>query len=152
MQKVLFVCMGNICRSAMAEGILLNKVRQHNLQLEVDSAGTHGFHNGKKYDERARAELKCHDIDIEAHRSRQVEKDDLINFDVIFVADRSNLRNLRSKYGKLANKVKLMTAFSKKYRNEEIPDPYYGGEEGFRHVYRMLNESINAWLYVEEIL
>lgn len=146
MQQVLFVCMGNICRSAMAEGILREKIRQQQLPLRVDSAGTHAYHNGDLYDPRARQELAKHHITVDDLRSRRIHRADFTQFDVIFAADRANIADLKAEFGTLADKVKLMTTYSDKTPNSDVPDPYYGGVEGFANVYGMLDESICAWL------
>lgn len=149
MKKVLFICMGNICRSAMAEGILREKIRQRQLPIMVDSAGTHSYHNGQQYDRRARAELAKHGIDVDDLRSRRVCADDFAQFDYLFAADTANLGNLSGEFGLIADSVKLMTAFSTAYQQQDVPDPYYGGDAGFTHVYEMLDESIEAWLTSE---
>lgn len=146
MKHILFICMGNICRSAMAEGILRDKIQRHNLPLVVDSAGTHGYHNGEQYDHRARAELKKHGINVDDLHSRRVTAADFERFDVLFAADDMNLRDLHAEFGAAADKVQLMTAYSERYAGQGVPDPYYGGDEGFTHVYEMLNESIDRWL------
>lgn len=146
MKKILFICMGNICRSAMAEGILRDKIRARDLPLVVDSAGTHSYHNGELYDDRARSELKKHGINVDDLHSRRVHERDFDEFDVLFAADLGNLKTLREEFGDKADKVQLMTAYSNRYRGEAVPDPYYGGDAGFAHVYTMLSESIDAWL------
>lgn len=152
MKKVLFICMGNICRSAMAEGILREKIRQKNLPVSVDSAGTHSYHQGNPYDSRARAELAKHNINVGDLRSRRVQQQDFDDFDVIFAADQANLRDLSADFGTQADKVMLMTAFSKDYHQQNVPDPYYGNHQGFTHVYQMLDESIDAWLESEDLI
>lgn len=150
MKKVLFVCMGNICRSSMAEGLLRDKIRQRHLPLVVDSAGTHRYHQGEKYDRRAREVLATKGIDVEDLRSRPIACQDFSEFDTIFAADEHNIAVLQQQFGVLADKVMLMTAFSHRYANQPIPDPYYGGDDGFSLVYDMLDESIEAWLAVED--
>lgn len=146
MKKVLFICMGNICRSSMAEGILRDRIEKQGLALLVDSAGTHGYHQGKPYDQRAREELAKQDINVDDLRSRQVSAADFDTFDVIFAADQSNITDLAAGFGEKANKVKLMTAYSEQYFGLDVPDPYYGDSEGFAKVYEMLAESIDTWL------
>lgn len=146
MKKVLFVCMGNICRSSMAEGILREKIKNQGLDLTVDSAGTHGYHEGKRYDQRARKQLAKQGIDVDDLRSRQVRATDFDNFDVIFAADKNNIADLITRFGDRAKRVVLMTAYSNRYRDVDVPDPYYGGDDGFVRVYEMLDESIAAWL------
>lgn len=150
MKKVLFICMGNICRSAMAEGILRHKIAEQSLDLFVDSAGTHHYHNGEQYDRRARAELIKHGIDVADLRSRRVTAEDFTTFDWIFAADTANLRDLKAEFGDLTDKVQLMTAYSTDYYQQSVPDPYYGGDSGFTHVYELLDESISAWLLTTE--
>lgn len=152
MKKVLFICMGNICRSAMAEGILREKIQQLGLPLTVDSAGTHSYHSGNQYDPRARAELKKHGIDVDDLRSRRVSAEDLTEFDYLFAADTANLNDLHSEFGDSSQVVQLMTAYSQRFQNGDVPDPYYGGDAGFTHVYEMLCESIDAWLTHEKLL
>ncbi|PID63708.1 MAG: protein-tyrosine-phosphatase [Gammaproteobacteria bacterium] len=151
MKKVLFVCMGNICRSAMAEGILQEKIQVYGLPLSVDSAGTHSYHNGEPYDPRARAELASRGINVDELRSRRIRETDFRDFDVILVADHSNLRHLREEFGDLADKAQLITHFSPVYQEQDVPDPYYGGKEGFADVYKMLDKSIDAWLEYENL-
>ncbi len=133
----------------MAEGILRDKIEKYGLPLQVDSAGTHAYHNGEPYDSRALEELRKHHINADDLRSRRIRESDFDDFDVLFAADCANLRNLKEEFGERAEKVVLMTNYSQVHRDEEVPDPYYGGKEGFASVYKMLDESIDAWLEFE---
>jgi len=143
--KILMVCLGNICRSPMAQGILEKKVQEAGLQdqISVDSAGTSDYHVGDKPDPRAIEKSSKYDIDISAYRGRQFEKDDFEAFDRIFAMDFSNYENIlrlsRSKED--SKKVEMILNLSKPNSNMSVPDPYYGGEEGFENVYQLLDAA-----------
>ena len=132
------VCLGNICRSPLAEGILLTKIKERNLPWIVDSAGTSGWHQGELPDSRSIAVAKAHNIDLTYQRSRQFTKADLEQFDLILAMDSSNYSNIL----KLAtteiqkSKVKLILNYVYPNENRAVPDPYYEG--GFEQVYQML--------------
>lgn len=145
--KVLFVCTGNICRSAMADGILRQLIADKQLPISVDSAGTHGYHVGERYDPRTLQTLKAHGIDASDLRSRQLTEADFSRFDSIFIADDANYQAIVERFGKAnAEKTTPMTAFSTNYQGQAVPDPYYGNDEGFENVYNMLVDSINGFL------
>lgn len=140
--KVLMVCLGNICRSPLAEGILKNKVQQLGLDWQVESAGTSGFHASEKPDKRAIKVAKENNIDISQQRSRQFRGWDLENFDLIYAMDSMNYNDILS-HAKTAEekaKVKLIMNELEPGMNMQVPDPYYG-EHGFENVYQMLDKA-----------
>ncbi|MCB0509931.1 MAG: low molecular weight phosphotyrosine protein phosphatase [Chitinophagales bacterium] len=143
--KILMVCLGNICRSPLAEGILKHKVQERNLNWEVDSAGTSGFHAGEKPDRRSIAEAKKHQIDISEQRSRQFRGWDLESYDLIYVMDNSNLRDVLSLAKNEEEKAKVILIMNELEpgSNINVPDPYYG-EYGFENVYSMLDKACEA--------
>ena len=128
------VCLGNICRSPMAEGIMR---KLGGKKVEVDSAGTANYHIGLQPDKRMIAKAFEHGIDISNLRARQFHSDDFNSFDLIFAMDSSNYQNIISlaKHENDKEKVKMIL------ENINVPDPYYGGVEGFEHVYQLLNEA-----------
>jgi len=132
------VCLGNICRSPLAEGILLTKIKERNLPWRVDSAGTSGWHQGELPDPRSIAVAKAHNIDLTYQRSRQFVKADLERFDLILAMDSSNYSNiLRLATTEMQkSKVKLILNYAYPNENRAVPDPYYEG--GFEEVYQML--------------
>ncbi len=150
MIKVLFVCLGNICRSPLAEAIFNQKIKNSGVEVHFksDSAGTSDFHIGELPDERT---LKCaelHKIPIK-HRGRQVNRTDFRDFDYIIAMDESNLKNLnsmKSKCGFPDKEIHLMRDFVPGNEGLSVPDPYYGGEEGFLEIYRILDEAIDHFL------
>ena len=140
--KILLVCMGNICRSPMAEGILRHKSLERSMSIETDSAGTIDSHVGESPDERAQKCMRGHGIDISDLRARQITASDFHRFDLLLAMDESNLKGLLriAPDQELARKARLMMDFAPELPHE-VPDPYYGGPEGFELVYRMLSTA-----------
>ncbi|MDP3816271.1 low molecular weight protein-tyrosine-phosphatase [Pseudomonas sp.] len=146
--RVLFVCLGNICRSPTAEGVLRHKLREAGLEgcIEVDSAGTGDWHVGKAPDSRTRQAALQRGYDLSALRGRQVEAADFQRFDLILAMDSNNLSNLqRLRPGNAAAELDLLL---RRYQLalDEVPDPYYGGEEGFEQVLDLLEQACDALL------
>ena len=145
--KVLMVCLGNICRSPMAEGVLRHLAQERGIELTVDSAGTAGYHVGDPPDHRARATMKRFGINIDHLRGRQVGATDFHRFDLLLAMDRSNEADLLdlAPDGNAAGRVKRMMDFAHD-GSEEVPDPYYGPDRGFDEVYHMLLRACNGLL------
>ncbi len=143
MTRVLFVCMGNICRSPMAEGIFRRKLRERGLEgkFEVDSCGTGGWHQGEPADPRTQAVLRKYGADF-PHVARQIRAEDMEYFDHIFVMDKENLRTLERIFPQQRGKARLLLDLN---GGGEVPDPYYGGLEDFEAVYQMLDEALEAF-------
>ena len=141
MTRILMVCLGNICRSPLAEGILKSKLPNDNFY--IDSAGTGNYHIGKNPDARAIAIAKKHGLDISNFKGRQFEVSDFDAYDHIYVMDESNYRNVILLARNDQDKHKVNFILDEVYPNENknIPDPYYGGIDGFENVYSMLDEA-----------
>jgi len=142
--KALFICMGNICRSPTAEGVFRDKVRQAGLEsrIEIDSAGTHDYHVGSMPDARAQHAALGRGYDLSGLRGRQVGERDFARFDYILAMDRDNLLNLRRLCPEQhQHKVRLYLAFSRRFPNLDVPDPYYGGSLGFEQVLDMVEDA-----------
>jgi len=139
--KILMVCLGNICRSPLAEGILASKLDSKKFQ--VDSCGTSNYHIGEKPDTRSIETAKKHGIDITNQRAAQFKVKDFDTYDFIYPMDQSNYENIiklaRNENDK--KKVKLILSELELNENLDVPDPYYGGKQGFETVYQMLNNA-----------
>ncbi|AMO57027.1 low molecular weight protein-tyrosine-phosphatase [Endozoicomonas montiporae] len=143
MVKVLFVCLGNICRSPTAHGIFARQVENAGLAdvIIIDSAGTSGWHKGSKPDSRSMAEAKQQGYDLSFIRSRQVTAEDFAGQDYILAMDQSNLDDLLAECPpEHQHKVKLFLDFAEGSRSE-VPDPYYGGDDGFADVLRLVEQG-----------
>jgi len=140
MQKILFVCLGNICRSPLAEGIMLHLNDKHNLNWTIDSSGTANYHVGEAPDKRTIANAKKNGVDLSSLRARQFRADDFDEFDRIFVMDKSNLQNVlkHALHDEHKNKVDLLLNVMQPNSNNEVPDPYYGTEHDFEHVFQLV--------------
>ncbi len=151
MIKVLFVCLGNICRSPSGEAVLNAKLEEHGLQdqVEVDSAGTSGYHTGEPADSRMQTHAQKRGYNLSSI-SRQIRSVDYDDFDFIIAMDQSNYRNLlnMAKTSEHRSKVALMTEFSEKL-DGDVPDPYYGGSMGFERVLDILEDCMEG--LIEEI-
>ncbi|MFT5504323.1 MAG: protein-tyrosine phosphatase [Gammaproteobacteria bacterium] len=147
-QKILFVCMGNICRSPTAQGIFENKVNHDGLsdQFNIDSSGTHSYHTGNLPDSRSSATALKNGIDLSSQRSRQIEQQDFEIFDYIVAMDRSNYAELCALAPENHRiKVVMMMSYATQYSNNEVPDPYYG-DDGFEIVFQMLDDACQGLL------
>ena len=135
------VCLGNICRSPLAEGILAHKTKQ--LDIEVDSAGTGAYHVGELPDKRSIEIADNHNINLRNQRARQFSRADFDEFDIIYAMDTNNLAHLISltETENERNKIRLILNEINPNTFKSVPDPYYGGENGFQNVYNMLNEA-----------
>ncbi len=147
--RILFVCMGNICRSPTAHGVMEQLLANHALDhiVEVDSAGTHAYHVGNPPDSRSQSAASKRGYDLSAQRARQVERSDFKEFDYILAMDEDNLMHLemicpRDK----REKVSLFLEFAPKLKTREVPDPYYGGEKGFEHVLDLVEAAAEGLL------
>ena len=144
--KLLFVCLGNICRSPAAEGVFLHLLEERNLadQFVVDSAGTGGWHVGNPADRRMQAAANRRGIQLPS-RARQITLDDLNDFDLVLTMDDANLmavQGLAQEAGRRATaSIKPMLSFVRNYSETEVPDPYYGGDAGFEHVLDLLEDA-----------
>ena len=144
--RVLVVCMGNICRSPTGEAVLTAKAASLGVNVEVDSAGTIAYHAGERSDPRSRAAGEARGYDFSAIRARQVTANDFEFFDEILCADKSNLADLQAICPKqYQQKLKLFLSYGDN-DVDEIPDPYYGGENGFEHVVDLIEEASEAIL------
>ena len=141
--KILMVCLGNICRSPLAEGILAHKTKH--LNFEVDSAGTAAYHVGKLPDSRSIEIAEKYNIDLSQQRARQFSRADFDAFDIIYAMDTNNYAHLISLASSEAerNKIKLILNEINPNACQSVPDPYYGGKNGFQETYNMLDKACN---------
>ena len=147
--KVLFVCMGNLCRSPMAEGVFKHYVAQAGLAETIasDSAGTHDYHVGDPPDARAQAAASRRGYDLSMLRGRQVSRGDFGEFDYLLAMDETNLRALeRLCPSQHAHKLKLFMEFGTAPALREVPDPYFGGEQGFERVLDLVEQAAQELL------
>lgn len=140
------VCLGNICRSPLADGLLRDKIKALKLNHEVDSAGTAGHHVGDSPDNRMSAKASEYNHDISDLRARQFSAIDFDNFDLIYAMDKSNYQNIISLARSSSDneKVKMILDESHPNANMEVPDPYYGGEQGFENVFNLLDKATDC--------
>ena len=133
--KILMVCLGNICRSPLAQGILEKKIFK---AVIIDSAGTAGYHIGKNPDQRSIDIANKNGVDISNYKARQFSKEDFKKFDHIYVMDNSNYKDVIDQAESIEDEKKVNLILSS---NQEVPDPYYDGEKGFKHCYRLLDNA-----------
>ena len=144
MTRILFVCMGNICRSPTAEGVTSKILINNRLEstIKVDSAGTHGYHVGEPPDPRTREAAMKRGIDLSGLRARKVVPEDFERFDLLLAMDRDNLALLkRGARPEHHAKLGLFMSYASRFDTDEVPDPYYGGEQGFELVLDMAEDA-----------
>lgn len=148
-RRVLFVCLGNICRSPTAEAVFREIARRESAQLDVeaDSAGTHAYHVGSAPDERAVAAARQRGIDMTALRARVVVPEDFEHFDLLLAMDAQNLRHLRCMApARCRDRIRLFLEFAPELGRREVPDPYYGGATGFEDVLDLVEAASRGLL------
>ena len=144
--RVLFVCMGNICRSPTAEAVFRHQIRAAGMEeaIHVDSAGTHDYHTGEPPDDRAQRAAWRRGYNTKELRARQIDENDFEFFDYILAMDRANLANLQRECpSEHRHKLGLLMQYSEKFSQgaQEVPDPYFGGAQGFEYVLNMVEEA-----------
>lgn len=147
--RVLVVCTGNICRSPTAEGVLRHLARERGLEggVVVRSAGTHDYHVGECPDPRAMKHAQKRGYDLSAQRAMQVERRHFHEYDYILAMDRTHMRQLRALAPADATaRLGLFLEASRRWKDADVPDPYYGNPEGFEHVLDMVEEAAGQWL------
>jgi len=147
--SVLFVCMGNICRSPTAEGVFRKRVQAAGLeeQIHIESAGTHAYHANEPPDRRAQAAAKARGFDLADLRARRVTEEDFVQFNLIIAMDNDNLASLQERAGDDAtSRLRLFLDFSATARGTEVPDPYYGGTAGFERVLDIVEVAADGLL------
>ncbi|WP_281286836.1 low molecular weight protein-tyrosine-phosphatase [Colwellia echini] len=146
-KSVLFVCMGNICRSPTAEAVFRHKMQQRGLTLNIDSAGTLGAHAKEKPDHRAQKSGVARGYSFDGIKARKVTVQDFENFDLILAMDYDNVEELKkvAPLG-LENKIHLMLDFAEGYEEDQVPDPYYGGAKGFDYVLDLVEAACDGLL------
>lgn len=153
MYKILMVCLGNICRSPLAQGVLQHKLDSFNLKnIYVDSAGTGSWHAGNPPDIRSIEIAEKYGIDISQQRARQFSSNDFNTFNKIIVMDTKNYKNLLNLSSSQidSDKIKLLLSYTYKNERASVPDPYYGGDDGFENIYKLINSACNE--IIKEII
>ncbi len=152
--RIMFVCAGNICRSPLAEGVFRHVAREQGAldRFEIASSGTGGWHVGESPDRRMRKTASSHGVSLDGQRAQQFEAGDLEYYDLILAMDKNNLSHIRymdarNRYG---DKIKLFRSYDPEPGDEEVPDPYYGGAQGFEEVYRMVDRTVKEILKAYE--
>lgn len=151
MVRVLFVCMGNICRSPTAEGVFQALVEREQLttKIQIDSAGTHAYHIGEPPDPRAQQAARRRGVDLSRQRARRVRHEDFLEFDYVLAMDQSNHQDLRELcHPDYEPRLRLFLDFAPHVKERDVPDPYYGGAQGFERVLDMI-EQASAGLLAE---
>ncbi|HED52249.1 MAG TPA: low molecular weight phosphotyrosine protein phosphatase [Gammaproteobacteria bacterium] len=146
---VLFVCMGNICRSPTAQGVFERLVKEAGLEasITIDSAGTHAYHVGEPPDRRATQAAAVRGIDLTPQRARRVREDDFESFDYVLAMDRDNLEDLRAICpAHVQERIRLLLDFAETDQSGDVPDPYYGGAQGFERVLDLVEEGARGLL------
>ena len=140
MKRILMVCLGNICRSPMAEGIVREEFSKQGIDVQIDSAGTAAYHVGEGADARAQAELRKHGIDISDERAQKFIPSFFDEYDMIYAMDEYNYADILSqaRTKEDTQKVDMLMNLVELGKNISVPDPYYGGSEGFTKVYKMI--------------
>jgi protein-tyrosine phosphatase len=148
MVRVLFVCLGNICRSPLAQGVFENVLRREGLEGEVfvDSAGIGSWHVGRPPDERAQRSAGLRGLDISSQRARRIEPNDCQSFDYILAMDEENYRAVAALCRGSGAEVRPFLNYAPNRAETEVPDPFYGGSEGFEHVLDLVEEASEGLL------
>ncbi|MFL5741770.1 MAG: low molecular weight protein-tyrosine-phosphatase [Flavisolibacter sp.] len=144
--KILMVCLGNICRSPLAEGILKHKVKQAGLDWQVESAGTNGYHVGEAPHRLSQKVARLNGIEICDQRARQFVKEDIDRYDIIYAMADDVVDDIKQIAGKKFDPKKVVLFLNELYpgKNRSVPDPWYGTEPGYHEVYHLINETCDA--------